>query len=105
MGRECRTQEEDEYRITLYWENKQEEIPGRSNGTLADKSKMHVREYANQEVTWSERFRIIDSCRKLLRTFIFPDIIFKLSDKAQSYNKFSIRRKLCWRTVIRLTPN
>jgi len=71
MGRECRTQEEHENRTILHWENKKEEIPGRPNGNLADNSKMHVPEHASQEVKWSERFRIIESCRNLPGTLIF----------------------------------
>jgi hypothetical protein len=50
---EART-EEHENRITLYWKNKKEEIPGRPSGTLTDNTKMHVPEYASQEVQWSE---------------------------------------------------
>ena len=51
MGREYRTREEHEYRITLYCENKKEEIPDRPNGILADNSKcffqnMRVRKYS-----------------------------------------------------------
>jgi hypothetical protein len=69
------------YVLTLYWKNKKEEIPGRPNGTLADNIKIHVPEYASQEVQWSEDFRIIDSCHNLQGTFIVPDRIFKLTDK------------------------
>ena len=93
MDRECRTHKEHEDRVTLYWENKTEEVPGIPNGNLADNSKMHVPEYASQEVQRRERFRIIESCRNLHGAFIFPDRIFKLSGKTQSCNKFSLSSK------------
>jgi hypothetical protein len=62
---------------------------------------MRLRRYSTME----KRFRMVKSCHILHGTFVFEGRMFKLSEKTQRYNKFSIARKRCWCNVVKLTSN